>query len=319
MTMILRKTGKGYQLGEQGIVINHLMFMDDIKIYGKNTKQLDSLVQTIRIITEDMRMEFGINKCAVVNLNRGKITQTEGIKLPNNKTIQDIGMTSYKYLGILESDNIKNQEMKTAIRKEYFSRVKAVLKSKLNSGNTVKAVNTWAVPVVRYSGGIFEWTKEDLENIDRKTRKLMTINKALHPRACVAKLYIPREQGGKGMQSVEECINTERRTLGQYLKHSQDEWLTTAWNEKVISVDEDPKRFRERIANKRKEEWENKQMQGQYLKQTKDIAQNGSWQWLMGGELKTETEGMLMAAQDQALRTRYIQNNIDGQADISPM
>ena len=319
MTMILRKTGKGYQLGEQGIVINHLMFMDDIKIYGKNTKQLDSLVQTIRIITEDMRMEFGIDKCAVVNLSRGKITQTEGIKLPDNKTIRDIGMTSYKYLGILESDNIKNQEMKTAIRKEYFSRVKAILKSKLNSGNTVKAVNTWAVPVVRYSGGIVDWTKEDLENIDRKTRKLMTINKALHPRACVARLYIPREQGGKGMQSVEDCINTERRTLGQYLKHSQDEWLTTAWNEKVISVDEDPERFRERIANKRKEEWENKQMQGQYLRQTKDIAQNGSWQWLMRGELKKETEGMLMAAQDQALRTRYIQNKIDGQADISPM
>ena len=319
MTMILRKTGKGYQLGEQGIVINHLMFMDDIKIYGKNTKQLDSLVQTIRIITEDMRMEFGIDKCAVVNLSRGKITQTEGIKLPDNKTIRDIGMTSYKYLGILESDNIKNQEMKTAIRKEYFSRVKAILKSKLNSGNTVKAVNTWAVPVVRYSGGIVDWTKEDLENIDRKTRKLMTINKALHPRACVARLYIPREEGGKGMQSVEDCINTERRTLGQYLKHSQDEWLTTAWNEKVISVDEDPERFRERIANKRKEEWENKQMQGQYLRQTKDIAQNGSWQWLMRGELKKETEGMLMAAQDQALRTRYIQNKIDGQADISPM
>ena len=121
------------------------------------------------------------------------------------------------------------------------------------------------------------------------------------------------------MQSVEDCINNERRTLGQYLKHNQDEWLTTAWNEKVISVDEDPERFRERIANKRKEEWENKQMQGQYLRQTKDIAQNGSWQWLMRGELKKETEGMLMAAQDQALRTRYIQNKIDGQADISPM
>ena len=262
MTMILRKTEKGYQLGRQGIVINHLMFMDDIKIYAKNTKSLDSLVQTIRIITEDMRMEFGIDKCAVVNIVRGKTIQTEGIKLPDNKTIQDIGMTPYKYLGILESDTIKSQEMKIAIRKEYFSRVKAILKSKLNSGNTVKAINTWAVPVVRYSGGIVDWTKEDLENIDRKTRKLMTINKALHPRACVARLYIPRGMGGKGMQSVEECINIERRTLGQYIKHNQEEWLTTAWNEKVISVDEDPERYRERITNQRKEEWENKQMQG---------------------------------------------------------
>ena len=99
--------------------------------------------------------------------------------------------------------------MKIDIRKEYLSRVKSILKSKLNSGNTVKAINTWAVPVVRYSRGIVDWTKEKLENTDRKTRKLMTINKALHPRACVARLYISRELGGRGMKSVEDCINTE--------------------------------------------------------------------------------------------------------------
>ena len=127
--------------------------------------------------------------------------------------------------------------MKSAIRKKYFFRVKAILKPKLNSRNTVKAINTWALPVVRYSGGIVDWTKEDLENIDRITRKLMTIYKVLHPKACVARLYIPRGMGGKVMQSVEDCTNVKKRTLGKYLKHNEEEWLTTAWNEKVISVD----------------------------------------------------------------------------------
>ena len=76
------------------------------------------------------------------------------------------------------------------------------------------------MPLVRYSGGIVEWTKEELENIERETRKLMTINKALHLRACVARLYISRELGGRRMKSVDDCINKDRRTLGQYLKHS---------------------------------------------------------------------------------------------------
>ena len=67
-------------------------------------------------------------------------------------------MTPYKYLGILEADNIKHQEMKTSIRKEYTSRIKAILQSKFNGGNTVKAIITWAVSVVRYSGGIIDWT-----------------------------------------------------------------------------------------------------------------------------------------------------------------
>ena len=60
-------------------------------------------------------------------------------------------------------------------------------------------------------------------------------------------------------------------------------------------------------------------MHGQYQRQTREVASEGSWQWLTRGELKKETEGMLMAAQEQALRTRYIQNKVDGQIAISPM
>ena len=61
------------------------MFMDDIKIYGKNTKDLDFLVQTFRVITEDMRMEFDINKFTAISISRRKVIQTEGIKIPDNK------------------------------------------------------------------------------------------------------------------------------------------------------------------------------------------------------------------------------------------
>ena len=56
------------------------------------------------------------------------------------------------------------------------------------------------MPIVRYSGGIINWMKEELENIDKKTRKIMTINKALHPRACITRLYISRELRGRGMK-----------------------------------------------------------------------------------------------------------------------
>ena len=58
-------------------------------------------------------------------------------------------------MGIIEGEEIRHQEMQK-IKKEYIKRLKAILKSKLNSGNTVKALNTWAVPVIRYSGGIVD-------------------------------------------------------------------------------------------------------------------------------------------------------------------
>ena len=47
LTHILRETGMGYQLEKNGAKVNHLFFMDDLKLYGKNDKELDSLIKTV--------------------------------------------------------------------------------------------------------------------------------------------------------------------------------------------------------------------------------------------------------------------------------
>ena len=48
--------------------------------------------------------------------------------------------------------------------------------------------------------GVINWTKAELERIDRKTRKQMTIYGMLHPRADVQRFYLPRGQGGRGLK-----------------------------------------------------------------------------------------------------------------------
>ena len=122
---------------------------------------------------------------------------------------------SYKYLGVLEADHVLHEESKERLKKEYIRRVKKCLKSKLNGGNMVKAINTWAVSLMRYSAGIVEWTKADLDVTDRKTRKLMTMYGMLHPRSNVSRLYLPRSEGGRGLLSVSDSVNNniERRSL----------------------------------------------------------------------------------------------------------
>ena len=80
---------------------------------------------------------------------------------------------------------MKHQEMKEKIKKGYVKRLKAILKSKLNSGNSVKAINTWAVPVLRYSADIVDWKNSEFCNMDRKTRKVLNMYQALHPRSDV--------------------------------------------------------------------------------------------------------------------------------------
>ena len=62
--------------------------MDDLKLYAMNEKGVDSLIQTVRVFSEDIGMEFGIEKCAVLVMKRGKVVKSEGIKLPDYETIQ---------------------------------------------------------------------------------------------------------------------------------------------------------------------------------------------------------------------------------------
>ena len=58
-------------------------------------------------------MEFGTEKFAMLVMKSGKRHLTEGDKLPNQEKLRTLGkMETYKYLGILEVDTIKNLEMK---------------------------------------------------------------------------------------------------------------------------------------------------------------------------------------------------------------
>ena len=63
-----------------------------------------------------------------------------------------------------------------------------ILKSKLKGGNIISSINSRAVSIVRYGAGIISWTKSELEELDRKTRKLMTMYEVQHPKADVDRL-----------------------------------------------------------------------------------------------------------------------------------
>ena len=126
-----------------------------------------------------------------------------GIELRDGKVIKSLqGGESYKYLEILEADKFLEGKMKLNVSKEYIGRLRKILKSKLNGGNLVQGVNTWAVSLLRYSAVFVSWRKSELQAIDRKTTKLFTIYGALHPKSDVDKLYILRKEGGRCLISI---------------------------------------------------------------------------------------------------------------------
>ena len=107
--------------------------MDDIKLFAKNEKELETLINAVRIYSQDIGMEFGIEKCATLVMKSGKRHLTDGMKLPNQDKIRTLAENeTYKYLGILEADTIKQVKMKDKIQKEYLRRTRKLLETNIS-------------------------------------------------------------------------------------------------------------------------------------------------------------------------------------------
>ena len=104
--------------------MNYLLFMDDLKLFSKNDEQIDALVRTVYVFSTDIGMQFGMKKCGIITMKRGKVVRCEGIKFTNNEEIKEIEKEGYAYLGKVELGKIKENEMKEKVIKEYTRRLR---------------------------------------------------------------------------------------------------------------------------------------------------------------------------------------------------
>ena len=103
--------------------------------------------------------------CCVENGKRKQV-HCEGIDLGDGVVIEEADEEGYKYLGILERDDICQGKMEEKVQKEYYKPARAVLKSKFNGGNAISGINIWAVATVQYGAGINNWNKRELDKSD---------------------------------------------------------------------------------------------------------------------------------------------------------
>ena len=143
----------------------------------------------------------------------------------------------------------------------------------------------------------------ELKQMDQRTRKLMTMHKALHPRDDVDRLYVSRKEGGRGLASIEDTVDAFIQRLEDYIEKHERGLITTIRN--------DTDKIDERVTTTRKQKWEGKQLYDRFKRLINNISHQKTWTWLRKGNFKRETESLLIAAQDNAIRTNHIKARID--------
>ena len=300
--------------------------MDDLKLFAQSNSQLTGLLKVTENFSSSIRMEFGMDKCAVMHVKQGRIVESDSNKLSDSTQLRSLlGTDTYKYLGISQALNINETEVKQSLKERFFGRLKKVLNSLLSGGNKVRAYNSWVMPLLIYSFGILKWTQKDLDIIDRRVRSILTSHRVHHPRSSVMRLYIPRKYGGRGFLNAKSLCNREVCNLRDYFIK-----INMNMHRDVIKVDkgltplnlakENWRRPVQISIEDREKIWQSKELHGRFYRALHgpEVNKLASVSWLRFGDIFGETEGFVCAIADEVIKTNNYRKYImkDGTTDI---
>ena len=135
----------------------------------------------------------------------------------------------------------------------------------------------------------------------------------LHPKSDIDRVYHSREMGGRGLISSEGCIRMEQKKLGWYVRNSVEPLIEDVKAAETIEYIDtvNKKEFKQSWMREEKELWKNKIMYGQFVREMLETTdEKETWHKLRTADLKFETETMLCAVQEQAIRINYVKHKI---------
>ncbi len=335
-----------------GKTITHTLFIDDLKIYTRSRGTLIRVLSRVKKASKAIGMRLNIAKCATATMVMGVPRYGSAVTI-NGEAVPTADIeTPYKYLGVLQAFAVRHKENKASCVGKYLKRVRSIWRTRLPGPKQAELMGSWAMGVLKYHFIFTEWSVVELRAVDRLTRKILIEHQAHHPKASVARLYLPRRQGGRGLQSLEQIYERETVSAAFYLVNASDSELqairaslfedevpthTIAKAQTILDkYDTDIKLTRNGVVNPdntqmcckavnklvKAGQWRalelelaGKTIHGVHRRQVgeKGFNKKLSWSWIRTFPGKSETEALIFAAQDGVLLTRRYCSRILGQ------
>ena len=235
----LLEQSKGYRMGEPGkrdVRRTHSLFVDDLKVYQESHSLLKEINEVIVQASLDTGPCCGVSKCAEIVFERGKMVKGEGLQVLQErmKTLEPDQEEMYKFLGVEQADGIKTKKVYERVKVEMTKRLKLLMKSKLNDENLIQAINSKVVPVAAYPMNVCKMTKGELTEPDQIVKRELRKDDMLGRQASDERLYLKRDQGGRGLKSMRDVYAETRTRVACYMCKSNNKWIQAAWHRETI-------------------------------------------------------------------------------------
>ena len=135
----------------------------------------------------------------------------------------------FKFLGIEQADGIKTKKVFERVKGKVNKRVKMLTNTELNDVNLVRAINTKVIPVAAYSMNVCKFTDGELKELDQVIKRKLRSKNMLGKQSSNERLYLIREDGGRGMKSLRDIYKETRLRVTFYMTWIQNKWIKAAW------------------------------------------------------------------------------------------
>lgn len=241
---------------------------------------------------------------------------------------------SYKYLGQDECVGYDKTINKERVLKEYFRRIRKIWSSELYANNKIIAHNTFAIPVVTPTFGILNWTKDELADVDVKTRKILTSTGSFHINSDVDRLYTYRNKGGRGLNSLADIYIARIVSISWHLKEKAEsnpylalviqhekgslmrvaDQLTSCFNVEAKETDTAKsmaKQLKEKLKDNHLSAWIEKPQHGYLMRTRNDVEECQEVEtnaWMKRSTFSSHVEGYLCAIQEEEIFTNALKS-----------
>lgn len=187
---------EGYRLFKPvGTKVTHLLYVDDLEVFASSGCKLNKALRPTSTSMQDMGFQWNPKKCNVIYVRKGKqVEDATDLKL-DETTLAENHKTGVKYVfpGVRESV-LQDEKLTIKVLVMYLHRLSITWTTLLPDANRIKATNQFCLHVLMYPMWTQHWPLEELQSIEKDTRKLISENSRIHPFSFSTVLHLPRDK-----------------------------------------------------------------------------------------------------------------------------